>query len=192
MVGIKGNRRVVYTKQAIKESILLLLKEKEIHQITVTDICKSADVNRGTFYTHYKDPYDLLQTMEDELFHKIVKYIDETPVNEYSDSLLLNVLKLISENRDLCKILFCKQRDNKLLDKLIVIANKANLEQISEEFSKSYSNYYIRYIVGGCIAIIQTWLENDLPESPSEIVKIINSVNTLNNNDFTQAEITLK
>ncbi|GIP46306.1 TetR family transcriptional regulator [Paenibacillus sp. J45TS6] len=192
MVGIKGNRRVVYTKKAIKDSILTLLEEKEIHQITVTDICKRADVNRGTFYAHYKDPHDLLQTMEDELFHKIVKYIDETPVNEYSDSLLLNVLELISENRALCKILFCKQRDNKLLDKLISIANKADLEQVSEEFSKSYSNYYVRYIVGGCIAIVQTWLENDLPESPAEIVTIINSVSTLNNNDLTQAEITLK
>ncbi|WIV19398.1 TetR/AcrR family transcriptional regulator [Paenibacillus polygoni] len=192
MVGIKGNRRVVYTKKAIKDSILTLLEEKEIHQITVTDICKRADVNRGTFYAHYKDPHDLLQTMEDELFHKIVKYIDETPVNEYSDSLLLNVLELISENRALCKILFCRQRDNKLLDKLIVIASKADLEQISEEFSKSYSHYYMRYIVCGCIAIVQTWLENDLPESPSEIVKIINSVSTINYNDLTQAEITLK
>lgn len=143
-------------------------------------------MNRGTFYAHYKDPHDLLQKMEDELFHKIVKYIDETPVNEYSDSLLLNVLELISENRALCKILFCRQRDNKLLDKLIVIASKADLEQISEEFSKSYSHYYMRYIVCGCIAIVQTWLENDLPESPSEIVKIINSVNTINYNDITQ------
>lgn len=31
MVGIKGNRRVVYTKKAIKDSMLKLLEEKEIH-----------------------------------------------------------------------------------------------------------------------------------------------------------------
>lgn len=184
MAGVKGNRRTLYTKKVIKESLITLLKNKEIHQVTVTDICKNADINRGTFYTHYKDAYDLLQSMEDELFNQIIKYIDETPVKNYSDSLLLNVLELISENRDLCKIIFSKQGDNKLIDKLIFIANKADLEEIygySDEYSKPYSNYYIRYIVGGCIAIIQTWLENDLPEPPSEIVKIINSVNTLSN-----------
>lgn len=185
MVGIKGNRRIIYTRKAIQDSLLQLLESKEIHQITVTDICKSADINRGTFYAHYKDPYDLLQTMEDELFSQIIKYVDETPVEKYSDSLLLNVLELIVEKRELCKILFCKQRDNKLVDKLLFIANKANLEQIyngSEQFNKSYSNYYIRYIVGGCISIIQTWLDNDLPESPSEIMKIINSISTMNQN----------
>ena len=52
MAGIKGNRRILYTKKIIKESLLKLLENKEIHQVTVTDICKDADINRGTFYTH--------------------------------------------------------------------------------------------------------------------------------------------
>ena len=183
MAGIKGNRRILYTKKIIKESLLKLLENKEIHQVTVTDICKDADINRGTFYTHYKDAYDLLQSMENELFSQIIKYIDETPVENYPDLLLLKVLELIAENKELCKILICKHNDTKLLDKLIFIASKANLDHIyaaSDNFDKSYYNYYIRYIIGGCISIIETWLENDLPESPSEVVKIINSVSTLN------------
>ena len=184
MAGVKGNRRILYTKNIIKESLLKLLETKEIHQVTVTDICKNADINRGTFYNYYKDAYDLLQCMEDELFAQISKYIDETPAEKYYDLLLLNVLKLIAENKDLCKILLCRHRDNKLLDKLIFIANKADLTPVynaSDNINKSYSNYYIRYIVGGCIAIIETWLENDLPESPEEVVKIINSVSILSN-----------
>lgn len=188
MAGIKGNRRTLYTKRTIKESLIKLLQTKEIHQVTVTDICKMADINRGTFYAHYKDAYDLLQSMEDELFAQISKYIYETPSENYYDLLLLNVLELIAENKELCKILLCRHRDNKLLDKLIFIANKADLEHIynaSNEFNKSYSNYYIRFIVGGCIAIIETWLENDLPESPEEVVKIINSVSILSNNYIT-------
>ena len=68
MAGIKGNRRILYTKKAIKESLLKLLETNEIHQITVTDICKMADINRGTFYTHYKDAYDLLQSISYYIF----------------------------------------------------------------------------------------------------------------------------
>ena len=53
MAGVSGNRRTLYTKKVIKESLIELLKTREIHQVTVTDICKKADINRGTFYTHY-------------------------------------------------------------------------------------------------------------------------------------------
>ncbi|MDZ5016572.1 TetR/AcrR family transcriptional regulator, partial [Clostridium perfringens] len=51
MAGVKGNRRTLYTKKIIKESLIDLLKHKKIHEVTVTDICKKSDINRGTFYT---------------------------------------------------------------------------------------------------------------------------------------------
>ncbi len=51
--------------------------------------------------------------MEDELFHQILKYIKEIPIEEYNSLLLLKVLELIKENKDLCKVLFCNQRDSK-------------------------------------------------------------------------------
>ena len=185
MSGIKGNRRTIYTKKVIKESLIQLLQSKEIHQITVTNICKKADINRGTFYLHYKDAFDLLQSMEDELFNQILEYINETPIEDYADSLLIKVLELIKENKDLCKILFCKQRDGRIIDRILYIASKANLELLlydSDEFDMSNFNYLIRYSVGGVLAIIQFWLENDALESPREIVNIINSANKLHHN----------
>jgi AcrR family transcriptional regulator len=53
MVGIKNNRRAKFTKELIKSSFLTLLQESELPEVTVTEICKLADVNRGTFYLHY-------------------------------------------------------------------------------------------------------------------------------------------
>lgn len=40
MAGVSGNRRTLYTKKVIKESLIELLETREIHQVTVTDICK--------------------------------------------------------------------------------------------------------------------------------------------------------
>lgn len=59
----------------IKESLIQLLQDNEIHNITITDICKEADINRGTFYNYYNDPFDLLQNIEDELFSKVIEYL---------------------------------------------------------------------------------------------------------------------
>lgn len=185
MTGVKGNRRTLYTKKVIKESLIELLQTKEIHQVTVTDICKKADINRGTFYTHYKDAFDLFQSMEDELFDQILKYIQEIPVEDYNSVLLLNVLELIKENKDLCKVLFCNQRDSSILNRILMIASKIDIRKIfdnSKLIDDNLANYYMRYSVGGCLSIIETWLENDLPESPKELVLIINSINKVDIN----------
>lgn len=178
MAGVKGNRRILYTKKLIKESLIELLQSKKIHQITVTDICKTANINRGTFYTHYKDAYDLLKSMEDELFNQILVYIEETPVEAYKDILLLKALELIKGNEALCKILFCKHMETNIMDRIIYVANKAELDKLvsSQEVDDVFLKYFIKYSVGGILSVIQTWLENDLNESPQEIVTLINHI----------------
>lgn len=188
MPGVKGNRRILYTKNIIKESLIELLETKEIHQVTVTDICKKADINRGTFYSHYKDAFDLLQSMEDELFDQVIVYLTETPVEDYTDILLIKVFELIAENKELCKVLFCKQKDSKILDRILYVANKANLDKIinTPDFTDAYLNYLLKYAIGGIIAVVQTWLENDLVESPRELLAIINNINRFSSSNFAQ------
>ena len=60
------DRRVRRTKQLIKQSLIELMHEKPFKDITVKDITERADLNRGTFYLHYVDIYDLLSKIEDE------------------------------------------------------------------------------------------------------------------------------
>lgn len=178
MAGVKGNRRILYTRKIIKESLLELLKNKKIHQVTVTDICKNANINRGTFYTHYKDAYDLLQSMEDELFNQMLQYIEETPIEDYKSVLLLKALELIKENKDLCKILFCQHMESNIMDRIILLANIAEIDKLinSSNVDDVFLDYFIKYSVGGVLSVVQTWLENDLNESPEEIVAIINNI----------------
>ena len=65
------DRRVRRTKHLIKQSLIELMYEKPFKDITVTDITKRADLNRGTFYLHYIDIYDLLSKIENEILNII-------------------------------------------------------------------------------------------------------------------------
>ncbi len=56
----KLDRRTRYTRQTIKDILLEELKTKPYNKITVTEICKKAEMNRGTFYLHYYDIDDVL------------------------------------------------------------------------------------------------------------------------------------
>ncbi|MER2172017.1 MAG: TetR/AcrR family transcriptional regulator, partial [Psychrobacillus psychrodurans] len=76
MVGIKGNRRTLYSKKVIIDAFLLLLQEKNLNKITVTEICKEADINRGTFYSYYNDPFDLMRSIEDEMIENMMSKIN--------------------------------------------------------------------------------------------------------------------
>ncbi|MDO5410724.1 MAG: TetR/AcrR family transcriptional regulator [Lachnospiraceae bacterium] len=61
------DRRVIYTKSSIKEAFLKLLKKNSFPKITVTELCRLAEINRGTFYLHYYDMNDVLDDLLNEM-----------------------------------------------------------------------------------------------------------------------------
>ena len=64
----KTDRRTLYTRQAIQDALLELLTEKEYADITVADLCRAAELNRGTFYLHYGNIAQVLdELLEDAL-----------------------------------------------------------------------------------------------------------------------------
>lgn len=50
----KTDRRTIYTRNVIKDALLEAMKEKAFEQITVTDVCRRAEVTRATYYLHYQ------------------------------------------------------------------------------------------------------------------------------------------
>ncbi len=63
----KEDRRVKYTRQVIKESFLKLLEKNSFPKITVTELCRLAEINRGTFYLHYYDMEAVLDELVNEM-----------------------------------------------------------------------------------------------------------------------------
>ena len=61
------DRRVRKTRRQLKECLTRLLKEKKIQDITVRELAEMADINLGTFYLHYKDVFDLMDQIKNEL-----------------------------------------------------------------------------------------------------------------------------
>ena len=53
------DRRIRKTRAVLKSSLLSLMKEKSVKHITVKELCDKADINRGTFYLHYTDIYQM-------------------------------------------------------------------------------------------------------------------------------------
>ncbi len=72
----KEDRRAQYTKQLIIDTFLQLLNKKPFPKITVTEICRLAEINRGTFYLHYYDILDVLNAVFDEMLKDTSSALD--------------------------------------------------------------------------------------------------------------------
>ncbi len=99
----RENMRVIVSKRMIREGLLRCLEKKSIDKITVTELCREAQVNRTTFYNHYDLPKDVL----DEISWDMVMHVEEIfQNNKFNRASLIKVLELIDQNREMLKILF--------------------------------------------------------------------------------------
>ena len=69
------DKRVEKTHLAIQNALLELLKHHRFNDITFTQLCRTANINRNTFYVHYNGIYDVLFDIEEQLFEKIQPYV---------------------------------------------------------------------------------------------------------------------
>ena len=66
MAQEKMDRRVRRTKALLLQGLIQLMEEKDIKDISVKELSDLADINRGTFYLHYSDVYNMLGKIEFE------------------------------------------------------------------------------------------------------------------------------
>ena len=77
------NRSSVKTRNLIRKTFAEMLSEKkEIGKISVSELTCRADINRGTFYSHYDDIYSVAEDYENEL---IDNFFDNATLMESSD-----------------------------------------------------------------------------------------------------------
>lgn len=166
----KNNMRKKKSQEKIEKVFLELIQDKEINEITVTDICEKTKLNRSTFYANYLDIYDLVEKIKENMLNTFFSlYKDE--VNSKSHS--YNFLKLfyhIKENQLFYKTYFKLNLD--LSNSIIFIDN---LELSRFYLNKEDIDYHIEFFKAGLNAIIKKWLNTNCRKSPIEINEILKS-----------------
>lgn len=175
MTESKEDRRVRKTKAQLRQSLVRLMAEKPLKDITVKELTEDADVNRGTFYSHYQDIYDLRDQMEDEAFQALVSVLDHYP----PEVLRKGLRPLLT---DIFRFVLCRRGEGDVL--LGPGANRLFLDRIKAELSRRVEgewrglyrlssaaqwDYYLNYVVAGWVAMLQLWIAKGMQESPEEM-----------------------
>lgn len=172
------DRRTVKTKKAIRMAFLSLLNEKDLNHITVAELTRRADLGRGTFYLHYKDVYDLYETIEDELYSDLVQMFDASIPTDSKNLLNLTetITKYIDENRDLFFLIVRSSSDGKALYKLKKIFSERALWADPSWYTSEYDRVESIFIVSGVIGVLEEWLDKGLDMAQSEISTMLHRV----------------
>ena len=164
-----NNKRKRESQEKIQKVFIELIQTKEINEITVSDICKKANLNRTTFYSNYIDIYDLADKIKEDLFQEVLKlYPTETKTKKHSYD-FLKLFNHIKENQLFYKTYFKLGAD--LTDSLM--RDNLNNEMILFFGNTKHLQYHIDFFKAGLNAIIIRWLNNNCKESPEEINEII-------------------
>lgn len=111
--------RVKKTKNSIINAFLQLRAKKPLERITIKELADLAEINKATFYLHYKDIYDLSEHLENDLFRSVFNSI-EHPNSALSEPKLFirELTEGFISNQALIDIIFSGDRRSILADKL--------------------------------------------------------------------------
>ena len=182
---IRESRKTRYTKQAIRETFIELLKEQPLDKVTVTRICEVADISRGTFYLYYHDPYHLMECMEDEYLAGLELRFAEKMTGmegDYSESkgFWLEILKELLEARELA-VLFFTNPNSSFLAKCLAM-NRRYADELcrleNPDMSVREREYCHIFYEHGSASIIDRWVKDGFPEPPEMVADLLSSLNS--------------
>jgi len=178
------DRRVRKTKKQLRECLTRLLKEKKVQDITVRELTDMADLNRGTFYLHYKDVFDLLEKTEAELqedFNQLVCKHDAVDLKQRPSVIFNEIYSLVYDNADLIEILLGENGDLNFVNRLKQLIREKCLKDWMEVFRSGNAaafDAFFSFIVSGCIGLVQYWLQTGLKETPEQMAKLTEHIIT--------------
>lgn len=179
----KNDRRIRRTQNAIKKGLLSLLKTKPINQITVKELCELIDINRGTFYLHYTDVYNLLEVLEQELFHELEQCFSNHPdpidIKNNPLPFLSEIISCFSIHFELTSVLLGPNGDPAFVEKLKNLLRKnseARWKMLFPSASDDYYAYFSSFVTEGYLGLIKHWIESGMKETPKELVSISENI----------------
>lgn len=178
MSSAKTDRRVKYTKMVLKQTLIRLLEEKPITKISIKEICEAADVNRSTFYTHYRDQYDLLKQLEQEVLSEINDYLAGYNFKAYepeSFQLMNRIFEYVVANAPLCRVLLGENGDLSLQREIMMIIQRQSMKELQGKMTldPEMAEYLFLFAINGGIGMVQKWLQSGMKKNAREMAELM-------------------
>jgi len=171
----KTDRRVQYTKRALTSALIDLMRENHISKISVKALCAAADVNRSTFYAHFRNQYDLLAYIEAEALEDLKARLlaDGEPRTRNVEK----ILEYAKENADVFLMLL-DESEGGFQRQIMELAHLVDLQMSDQDAAVDADDleYMYLFAVSGALGMLSHWLKKGTPQSPAEMSELLMSM----------------
>ncbi|WP_215144475.1 TetR/AcrR family transcriptional regulator [Exiguobacterium qingdaonense] len=181
--------RVIRTKKLIKDAFFSLIEEQGFEAVTVKQLTERAGINRGTFYSHYVDKFELMEKCVGEIFEvaeqKLIHHLphifsDERNAGSYHS--LVPFIRFIEDNQIIMKPLLGPNGDPTFQAKLRSFMQTAFFQRPSTVlFDPQHMMvpppYLVAYLSSAHMGVISEWLNDPAAnETAEDIARIIYTI----------------
>lgn len=156
------DRRTKYTRSVIREAMMGLLRLKPYSKISVTELCRLADINRGTFYIHYFDVDDVLDDILDQAFSDVSGTIDHV-LCPHKETCTYPFCQKVQENKELWPLFLDETVSDRILNRLAENSKEGFvrflMQHSSLTFEQAESIFYFQ--INGCLTVNRLMLKNN-------------------------------
>ena len=178
------DRRVRKTKKAIHDVFCELAKEQKLNEITIKELCAKADINKSTFYLHYRDIYDLANSIQTTFVEDVCAII-----NEYSYDIIIEkapeIWKRVADqyfkdSNDLGMLMqrpgmavMAQELERCAIDTIMNKFVDAGMKKDSKDYF--HHHLYVTFIINGYIGVLKEFNVSDMEEAMNEVSKRIST-----------------
>ena len=176
MTGEIQDERYHMADEAIHDAFLLVLKEKELDKITVTDIIRKAGIVRGTFYNHYENIPALVTAVEDKTIGDIFSLMETFRPKNNEDmckSYFLTICQYTMTNPFLAGLLRSPEGGGIFFEKALTMFHRY-VKQIMQNTqpancSREEFSYMVASTIGSTLGVLHKWSTENF-QIPADII----------------------
>lgn len=159
------------TKRALAASLKALMDEMPFEKINVADICERCDMNRKSFYYHFKDKYDLVNWIFDTEFMEFA--VSGMSVTEYSErwAFFEKACDYFYENRDFYRRVLRIKGQNSFIEHFREIISPIFKDRMVQLFEEEMADDFVAdCFTDAVVSTLERWLLEKECMRPKEFV----------------------
>ena len=181
------DRRITKSKKALRDALIALMEERGFDGFTVNDLCERADLNRGTFYNHFRDKECLLAALEDEVMDDLERF--QTQMQELTVRSLMTyrarkkplpfLVELFDYLREQGNFLHAVLGPGgdvrfgpRLRDSICTNLVQSILHERYRNDPSSFVGYYVAFFSSAYLGVSERWIETGMHETSEEMALI--------------------
>ena len=182
MSSKKADPRVRRTRQLLRDALLDLIREKGFEAITIQDLTDRAQLNRVTFYLHYRDKQDLLTRSMEDMLDELVAKAELVPLHNPASEIdrglerFIGLFEHVAHHKDFYRIMLGEDGMASFAAQMRAyieqfVYQRIEAKQAEVKHLQVPTNIYSRFMAAAYVGVIAWWLENDQPHSPTRMAE---------------------